>query len=219
MKTYVEHKGILDDLDVRASDLLQANGIIWVEGPSDRIYLNRWIELWTSGALKEGLHYQIVFYGGRLLAHLSASDPEESNDLIKILRVNKNAVIVIDSDKIQASDSLNQTKSRLVSEINDMGGLSWVTAGREVENYLPRVLLEARYSGAALPEKLDEFRNIEGVLDGIEPDAGKKFLRNKNGFAEEVAALTTREMLAESLDLGQKLDALCDQIRRWNGLR
>ena len=33
---------MLNDLDVRASDLLQSNGIIWVEGPSDRIYIKRW---------------------------------------------------------------------------------------------------------------------------------------------------------------------------------
>lgn len=60
-KTYFDNNGILDDLDVRASDLFQANGVIWVEGPSDRIYLNRWIELWSEGKLKEGSHYQIVF--------------------------------------------------------------------------------------------------------------------------------------------------------------
>ncbi|MCF6157642.1 MAG: hypothetical protein E3K32_03505 [wastewater metagenome] len=68
--TYVENRGILDDLDVRASDLLQANGIIWLEGPSDRLYFNRWIELWSDGELKEGSHYQCVFYGGRLLVLL-----------------------------------------------------------------------------------------------------------------------------------------------------
>ena len=39
--TYVDNRGVLDDLDVRASDLLQANGIVWVEGPSDRLYFNR----------------------------------------------------------------------------------------------------------------------------------------------------------------------------------
>ena len=70
VKTYIDNKGILDDLDVRASDLLQSNGIIWVEGPSDRIYLNRWIYLWSDGAILEGNHYQCVFYGGRLLSHL-----------------------------------------------------------------------------------------------------------------------------------------------------
>lgn len=56
--TYIENKGILDDLDVRASDLLQSNGIVWVEGPSDRVYINRWIDLWSNGELSEGVHYQ-----------------------------------------------------------------------------------------------------------------------------------------------------------------
>jgi len=42
---YADNRDIIDDLDFRASDILQANGIIWVEGPSDRIYLKKWIEL------------------------------------------------------------------------------------------------------------------------------------------------------------------------------
>ncbi|HEY9885960.1 MAG TPA: ATP-binding protein, partial [Vampirovibrionales bacterium] len=54
VNTYVENKDLLFDLGIRASDLLQANCIIWVEGPSDRIYINRWIELWSEGELKEG---------------------------------------------------------------------------------------------------------------------------------------------------------------------
>jgi len=98
--TYVDNKGILDDLDVRASDLLQANGVIWVEGPSDRIYFNRWVELFSEGRFYEGLHYQCVFYGGRLLAHLSADDPDvDVDEALKILRINRNAVILMDSDK------------------------------------------------------------------------------------------------------------------------
>lgn len=32
-------RDLLDDLGVKASDLLQANCVIWVEGPSDRIYI------------------------------------------------------------------------------------------------------------------------------------------------------------------------------------
>lgn len=54
------------DLGYRASDLLQSNSVIWVEGPSDRIYLNHWIKAMDS-TLQEGLHYSIMFYGGRLL--------------------------------------------------------------------------------------------------------------------------------------------------------
>ena len=56
---------------VRTSDIrlviLQANCVVWVEGPSDRIYLKHWIEAVTS-ELIEGLHYSIMFYGGRLLS-------------------------------------------------------------------------------------------------------------------------------------------------------
>ncbi len=32
-----ERRQICDDLGCRASDILQANAVIWVEGPSDRI--------------------------------------------------------------------------------------------------------------------------------------------------------------------------------------
>lgn len=42
---YFSKSELLNDLDIRASDLLQSNGIVWVEGPSDRVYVKRWIEL------------------------------------------------------------------------------------------------------------------------------------------------------------------------------
>ena len=38
-------RNILTDMGYKASDLLQSNGIIWVKGPSDRIYLNYWLNL------------------------------------------------------------------------------------------------------------------------------------------------------------------------------
>lgn len=40
MDDYKGGADALDDLGVKASDLLQANGIIWVEGPSDRAYIH-----------------------------------------------------------------------------------------------------------------------------------------------------------------------------------
>lgn len=106
--TYVDNKGILDDLDVRASDLLQANGIIWVEGPSDRIYFNRWVSVFSNDTYREGIHYQCVFYGGRLLSHLSAADPDVNEDeALKILRVNRNAIMLMDSDRRKPRQHLN----------------------------------------------------------------------------------------------------------------
>ena len=70
-------KGCLDDLGIKASDILQANGIIWVEGPSDRIYINKWIDLWSNGKYKEGMNYQCVFYGGRLLSNTTFEEEKK----------------------------------------------------------------------------------------------------------------------------------------------
>lgn len=41
-------RDLLDDLGARASDLLKSNYVVWVEGPSDRIYVNHWIGEWAE---------------------------------------------------------------------------------------------------------------------------------------------------------------------------
>ena len=52
-------RDILDDLGYHASDILQVNAVVWVEGPSDRIYLNHWIKAYDE-RLHEGIHYTIM---------------------------------------------------------------------------------------------------------------------------------------------------------------
>lgn len=128
------------DLGYRASDLLQANCVIWVEGPSDRIHLNHWIHA-VDSKLIEGIHYSIMFYGGRLLSHLSASDPEVT-EFISLRRLNRHISIMIDSDKAKRNARINETKRRVKSEFDEGPGFAWITKGREIENYISSVLLE-----------------------------------------------------------------------------
>jgi hypothetical protein len=123
------------DLGYRASDILQANAVVWVEGPSDRIYLRHWIER-SDLELVEGLHYSIMFYGGRLLSHLSADDPDV-RDFISLRRLNRYTCILIDSDRRSAHGRLNNTKIRLRHEFDTGPGFAWITKGREIENYIP----------------------------------------------------------------------------------
>jgi predicted ATP-binding protein involved in virulence len=217
VQTYVDNCGVLDDLDVRASDLLQANGVVWVEGPSDRLYFNRWIELATDGELSEGTHYQCVFYGGRLLAHLSASDPTvDADEVVQIFRVNRNAMLMIDSDKKAAGTPLNSTKQRLVSEIESLGGLAWVTSGREIEHYLPINAIQSRFPDAHDPPT--QFRDFSEYLDELQPGEGKRFERNKVLFAETMTPALTKESINATLDLSNRLQATIALIRKWNGL-
>ncbi len=127
-------------LGYRASDLVQSNCIIWVEGPSDRLYLLHWLRA-ADADLEEGSDFSIMFYGGRLLSHVTAMDPEVAT-FVSLRRLNRNVAIVIDSDRSSKGAGLNATKERIVREINASGGLVWITEGREIENYLTPAIVE-----------------------------------------------------------------------------
>jgi predicted ATP-dependent endonuclease of OLD family len=135
------------DLGYRASDLLQSNCIVWVEGPTDRLYVRHWISA-LAPDLVEGIHFSIMFYGGRLLSHLTAGDTEVT-DFISLTRLNRHTVLVADSDRASVSADINSTKKRVLDEIVQSSGLAWVTAGRTIENYLPWELLDRAIRSAS----------------------------------------------------------------------
>lgn len=131
-------------LGFRASDLVQANFVIWVEGPSDRIYLKRWLEI-QNPKLLEHVHYSFIMYGGVLGEHLSASDEASGrisrgrlDDFILVSRINRNSVFVMDSDLVSVDNPLSTYKTRIIEEFRDkQTGFAWVTSGYTIENYLP----------------------------------------------------------------------------------
>lgn len=139
-----DRAAICADLGYRPSDLVQANAVIWVEGPSDRIYIRHWLSL-IDPELIEGIHYSLMFYGGRLLNHLSADDPDVE-EFISLRRLNRHISIVIDSDKTSPHKTLGRTKKRVRDEFDDGPGFAWITAGYTIENYVPLELLSAAVS-------------------------------------------------------------------------
>ncbi len=122
------------ELGYRPSDLVQTNFIFWVEGPSDRIYLKSWISSLDS-SLVEGIDYIIIFYGGRLLSHLSLNDEKDSL-FVHVLGVNRRCAIVMDSDRKSSDDSISETKIRIINEAKLAGAAFLLTEGREIENYI-----------------------------------------------------------------------------------
>ncbi|ACB23979.1 conserved hypothetical protein [Methylobacterium radiotolerans JCM 2831] len=129
-----ERHNICALLGYRASDIVQSNAVIWVEGPTERIYLRHWIKQ-IAPELTEGIHYSIMFYGGRLLSHLSADDVDVK-DFIDLRALNRNIAIIMDSDKEHEDDTINETKMRVANGIASSTGVIWITKGREIENYI-----------------------------------------------------------------------------------
>jgi hypothetical protein len=204
----LRHGGVLDDLGCRASDLLQANVVVWVEGPSDRLYFNRWVELWSNNELHEGVHYQCVWYGGAMLAGMSFEDQAACDDLVSALKVNRHAIVLMDSDRRAADDPLKERVRRVSEEAETSGGCAWVTAGREVENYIPD---DALRLGLNVPSLM-----APGLYDDVLEHIGRS--GDKPGLARLVVPHISRDMLARTRDLGPQLDRVCQLIRGWNGL-
>lgn len=214
--SFIENEYILMSLGVRASDILQSNAVIWVEGPSDRIYINKWIELYSNGALKENIHYQILFYGGRLLSHLTGK-VDESNELIQLFRANLHSIIVIDSDKTDSKKRINKTKQRIKKEFIQNQGIVWITQGKEIENYLSRNIFNKIYhidKQIGQYEKIDEFLN----KNSRKKNMGNYYVTHK---VSESISIADKMLLEDinTLDLEQQISTIVNQIKTWNGIQ
>ncbi|MCW5203974.1 ATP-binding protein, partial [Desulfobulbus sp. US4] len=182
-----QKSAVCEDLGYHPSDLLQANCIIWVEGPSDRIYLNWWLKSMDED-LVEGIHYSIMFYGGRLLSHLSYAEggSQEVNDFISLRKLNNRGVILIDSDKEKVRTRINGTKRRLRDGFDTGPGHAWITEGREIENYLPAEQVEAAIKAVhPKAKKSGPFEKYDNTLK-IQGARRKETQANKVGVARYI---------------------------------
>ena len=218
---HFDRLGVVSELGARPSDLLQANGIVWVEGPSDRIYLNRWIELCSDGRLREGRDYQCAFYGGVLLARAQFTAPEESEaDLANLFQVNPNIVVVCDSDRSSRRTPPKSRVERISAEVeNTPTGFIWITQAREIENYIPGVVLAKASNMSSLPDpgQFESFvprkrsrrkAYIETNLNGRQID--------KMELAMSSVPHMTRELMEYRFDWKEQMTKLVERIESWN---
>lgn len=195
ISSFDESIEVIDELGIKASDLLQANGIIWVEGPSDRIYIKNWLNKQYPDRFEEGKDYQFVYYGGRLLAHYTACDPanEEVDNYINVLAVNTKAFFVMDSDKSTVRGHLAKRKRHIIEKLDEKHILYWITKGREIENYLDLSKYDIQLGQFdKLEEKMPNFDKI-------------KFAKQHYDDAD-----------FNKYDLKKNLAVLASEIERWN---
>ena len=216
---------VIRDLGSRASDLLQANGIIWVEGPSDRIYLNRWIDLYSNGKLEEGRHYQCMFYGGGLLANLGVGfDDDQISDFINLLKINPNTVVVSDSDKDRKGAHLKERVRRIRDEFKELNqgySFHWVLEAREIENYLTANLLrKAKLDISTTADDPGQFESFFPKASESPNTYLEAKMKRKSFDKTELALITTphmdKETMASRFDLDSGMTKVIKLIETWN---
>lgn len=129
-----EKIAILKDLGYKPNDLYQTNYLIWVEGQSDKIYLNHFIRS-IDDSLIEGEDYSIMFYGGSSYKHFLENKGELNLEFIESL--NQNYALIMDSDRTKARERYSPKKKRIVELFKKNKAFCWLTRLREIENYIP----------------------------------------------------------------------------------
>lgn len=211
--SHLDHHNLLNELGFKASDLLQTNGIIWVEGPSDRTYLLRWLSI-VNPDLREGVHFTIMFYGGRLLAGISFSEFVTEN-LVPMLKINRNAHVVMDSDILVNSSNrktINATKERILTELGK--DKCWITEGKEIENYLSKRLLFSWLQKEEQTKSIDNIINCK-FDEFLASLTSINYSSKKSKYSMEIAELISNSDL-DIGDLRAKLQELVDRINSWN---
>lgn len=194
-KELTEPSLALSNLGIRPSDVCQSNGVIWIEGASDRIYLKHWLELWCKKHKKnlpqENIAYSFVFYGGASLKHFTESDAD--NELIAMLKINQNSMVVMDRDfdftsenDELVSENTSTTKDRILQEFGDN---CWITQGYTIENYLHDDYRQAH------------FCDTDGRLKckGKKVNVANKFKQDFNGFDSSYATNSNLVALIEKI--------------------
>ena len=98
----------------------------------------------------------------------------------------------------------------MIDEVEKANGFAWVTEGREVENYVPRRVLE-ELTSKPYPQRLT-------IYDKIMDDAYMVGFKDKVALASAAAKAFRLEDIKENLDLESQLGKLVSNIKRWNSL-
>lgn len=195
-----EFHNILDDLGISGSLLLQANCVIWVEGPSDRIYLAKWFAC-SSPELIEGSDYVFSYYGGRVLSHFAF---EHQDGFISLIKVNRFSAVLMDSDLSpeQDEEEVRNTKARLLAEAqaDPAHRLAVLTEGREIENDLGAGVL-GRALGVAISVHASAWHDFEA--DGHSPFARQAAERALPGADQKVQDQLTRRLQQKKVDIAR----------------
>ena len=213
---FSDNQYLLDDIGAKASDLLQANGVVWLEGPSDRIYFNKWLEIISDGKLKEHRDYECAFFGGTVLAHFEAND-EVDGDAVNILKINRNAVLITDSDKASSRGRNKKRVERIVNEMDEINAFSWVTGTKEIENYIPKEALETIYNKNNLPQigQYQYFYSEDAQNNAYwQSNINKAF--NKVNLARNVVERLDKENMKNRFDWKKNMEEIAKRIEDWN---
>ena len=200
-----EYHSVLNNLGCNGADLLQANGIIWVEGPSDIVYIKKWLEMYEREKSKsykfiQGKEFEFKPFAGTLLNNYYLNKNSCEGDLKKLVNIfsfSRNAFVIIDSDAVKKNGkTIDKSKFR--------------EAKRFIKEEFE--IMETCNLGLWYKEGNTDIRTLESYLDEV-PPAGRKLdyaIKQTQSWGSE------KKLHEFKNNLYREIEILYNIIEEWN---
>ncbi len=214
---------IRNELGLRPSSLLQANGIIWVEGVSGKPYVKMLFQCF--GINLDDLDATVIHYGG-------GDDITSNHYTIDLLEsMNPNFCIIIDSEKDDINDEIDGLLEKK-TEFEGRGHFFWILEKfRNIEGIIPQEVIN-EYFDIKIPlsnknlkqpfENLTSYiKRLKDPSPGIIPVDRKKY--NKTRDAPRICELIMSNSnyklkITEDKYLKENIKNVIEEIEKWSNI-
>ncbi len=166
-KKFIVEKVSSDDikpyeiLGVRNSSLLLSNCTIWVEGITDRMYINKYLELYQNHYFnrlkyREDIHYSFIEYSGNNITHWSFLD--DSDQSINYKAITKKIFVIADSDSPNTGHAKLKRQEILKEKLKSN---FYLLHTREVENLVSLDVLKKVISKFEKRDTSEQLLNLK----------------------------------------------------------
>ena len=208
-----------DLLGITPGYALQKNGIVWVEGPSDSIYLKAFLKCFDIDTEREDII--ILPYNGR--SYLE----KEYISLELIKAINPNFSILVDSDYEKPNKSLNKQLEKIKNKFEEENYTFFVVDKvRDIEGLIPQELLNKHFK-ITTPLTKENLKNPFEKLEDYVVRIKKSGLTKPNApkFDKIRTAKSIKKILEEDNSMDHYIandpyireikDILADNFRKW----
>ena len=214
---------IRTELGLKPSALLQANGIIWVEGVSGKPYVKMLFQCF--GVNLDDLDVAVIHFGG-------GADITSNHYTIDLLEsMNPNFCIIIDSEKDDINDEIDELLEKKTA-FEERGHFFWILEKfRNIEGIIPQEAIN-EYFDIKIPLSIENlkqpFENLTSYIKrlkdptvGIIPEDRKKY--NKTRDAPRICELIKSNpdyklKITENKYLHESIKNLVVEIEEWSNI-
>lgn len=169
------------EMGVFASSVYMANCTIWIEGITDRLYIETYLKKYMQQEkhkFTNNIHYSFMEYQGSVLGHWDFSK-ENTAGVLSAYKSCPSMILIADGDITNKKDRMERIKSSLKERFI-------VLNSKEIENTIPEYILKKTVASIIEKRQSEPPANYKEIIENIKY---KDYNKKKIGLGKYLDAL------------------------------